>query len=446
MAGILDMIDDTLAYICQYLDGASARVLHFVIRKRCYTPLSGVEKMVGSYSIEFLNTFKKLLNMDELMRHAIISHNLRLVEWTYVQTGLISDNDIKLVAQSGSVEIFRWMMRDDIPANIMEYIVDDQCIDMNTGVNKHELRPKNSVRVLEMMKFAHSMRFPINTKTIILAARHGLPMMQWFQEAGLYTIRYSALRPAILLMAAECGHLDLLRWASEDDNLEGTEFTLRAAVSGSLEVMRWVRDHGAEWHDDVAMIITEADNFNSQLFDYVIENDCPIGPCIYTLLAKHGEFDRILKLWSKNHHPMMRATVLSYAITHKRFDIMKLLIQKGITMTNAIFAAIEIHDENLMKCLYGIGAPLNAGCWRSAIHYNNYDALNWLRRHDCPYYASVVQGCVNPKAENLEALEWFIAHDYLIDVQKLISYIKPVDYKSRRAISMLEAYLGEVAH
>jgi hypothetical protein len=94
------------------------------------------------------------------------------------------------------------------------------------------------------------------------------------------------------------------------------------------------------------------------------------------------------------------------SILHKRFDVMKLAIIGGTTLTLAIEAAVEINNMKLMEYLYEIGADMIEDSFINAIHARNYDLLEWLYKHDCPWTAMITNTAAGYGYSGI--LEWLV--------------------------------------
>jgi hypothetical protein len=57
--------------------------------------------------------------------------------------------------------------------------------------------------------------------------------------------------------AAERGHLEVLKWARENDCPWGTSTCAYAAGHGHLEVLKWARENGCPWGESTRRLAAE---------------------------------------------------------------------------------------------------------------------------------------------------------------------------------------------
>jgi hypothetical protein len=95
---------------------------------------------------------------------------------------------------------------------------------------------------LEVLKWAREHGCPLGTLTCDYAAELGqLEVLKWLRGLGCPWDRVTCRT------AARGGHLAVLQWAREHGCPWNARTCHSAAVGGHLEVLKWAREHGCEW-------------------------------------------------------------------------------------------------------------------------------------------------------------------------------------------------------
>ena len=181
---------------------------------------------------------KRLFEMNgSVMRSAIISGNLKLVQWLrgmgcewYDYAG--EDDLVALAAREGHLELLQWLiqMRDEMP--------------------RGEGLPLDDV--LEN------------------AAEYGhLELLRWLCGEGCF---WNLMDEVVMSCAAKGGHLEVLQWLRAEGCPWDANTCYNAVRKGHVEVLRWARENGclmrAVDRDKAAAELGYTDDF-SNLVDYL---------------------------------------------------------------------------------------------------------------------------------------------------------------------------------
>ena len=156
---------------------------------------------------------KRLFEMNgSVMRSAIISGNLKLVQWLrgmgcqwYDYVG--EDDLVALAAREGHLELLQWLiqMRDEMP--------------------RGEGLPLDDV--LEN------------------AAEYGhLELLRWLCGEGCF---WNLMDEVVMSCAAKGGHLEVLQWLRAEGCPWDANTCYNAVRKGHVEVLRWARENGSPW-------------------------------------------------------------------------------------------------------------------------------------------------------------------------------------------------------
>ena len=97
--------------------------------------------------------------------------------------------------------------------------------------------------------------------------------------------------------AAHGGHLEVLRWARENDCLWDEDVCAAAARSGHLEVIQWAREHGALWNEDTCTFAAQGGHL--EVLQWAREHDCPWGGETCGFAAMGGQL--AVMQWAREH-------------------------------------------------------------------------------------------------------------------------------------------------
>ena len=234
--------------------------------------------------------------------------------------------------------------------------------------------------------------------------------------------------------AAESGNFDCLKYIMESnckksyritqiiigqDNLEVlkylhsinitfTEIDMHAAASKSLDCLKYLRENGCDWDEEVSS--TAARSGNLDCLKYLHENGCPWD--IYTT---------------------------KYAAENGNLDCLKYAYEKGCPMCDSVFRyAAYGGNVNCMKYVQDNGyIEQSSRTLRGAIMYGHLDCLKYAYENGCPYDDDM---CFDTVREgSLECLKYLhsigctfsaelLALAELMNKQDLVEYIKEVGF------------------
>jgi hypothetical protein len=116
-------------------------------------------------------------------------------------------------------------------------------------------------------------------------------------RAAKWPWRTGMLRTGTCDLAAWGGHLEVLKWARENDCPWDEWTCMRAAEGGHLEVLKWARENGCPW--GVETCAWAAQGGHLEVLKWLRENDCPWDECTCVHAAECGHME-ILK-WAREN-------------------------------------------------------------------------------------------------------------------------------------------------
>ena len=119
--------------------------------------------------------------------------------------------------------------------------------------------------------------------------------------------------------AARGGHLDVLKWARENDCPWDEETCANAAGGGHLDVLKWARENGCPWDKWTCAFAAEGGNL--EILKWARENGCPWDEWTCAGAAE-GDHLEVLKWARENGCPWDRWTC-TYAARRGHLDVLQ---------------------------------------------------------------------------------------------------------------------------
>jgi hypothetical protein len=153
---------------------------------------------------------------------------------------------------------------------------------------------------LELLQAAFPRRTTLERQRRILsesqlAAFYGhLEILKWLSENGYHVFTTSHLNDAI-----EGNHLETIRWLREHGTPWG-DFTMSFAIRGNcLDIIKWIRKHGCPWSWNTTRLAIELGNLD--ILQWVLSDGCPWSHGSL-LIARNNRYKRPdILVWITRH-------------------------------------------------------------------------------------------------------------------------------------------------
>ena len=110
-------------------------------------------------------------------------------------------------------------------------------------------------------------------EALLLAAQNGhLEVLKWAKAGGWILDTQSQCN--ICSRTAHRGHLEVLKWAGENNYVMDEMACAKAAEGGHLDVLKWLREQGCAW--DVRTCSYAAKGGNMEVLLWAVANGCPV--------------------------------------------------------------------------------------------------------------------------------------------------------------------------
>lgn len=174
--------------------------------------------------------------------------------------------------------------------------------------------------------------------------------------------------------AAQNGHLEIIKWATENGCPWSVHTIFSSVYSGKLEILKWLRENGCEWNATICL--NAARNGYLEILQWVYQNGCPWDDRTCAEAAENGHLE-ILQWVHQNGCPWNFRTC-SYAALNGHFEIIKWARENGC-------------DWNCWTCVY-------------AAYGGHLEILQWIRQNDCEWNKEVISYAA--ESGHLEIIKW----------------------------------------
>ena len=130
---------------------------------------------------------------------------------------------------------------------------------------------------------------------------------------------------SICSKAASNGHLNLLKWARENECLWDHYTCRNAAMYGHLDLLKWAHENGCPWEDDT--VTFAAWNGHIHILQWLAENGCPWDDYAYMAAATNGQTD-VLE-WLRDNGYTRDIDICKDAAMNGELDILKWAHKNG---------------------------------------------------------------------------------------------------------------------
>jgi len=196
--------------------------------------------------------------------------------------------------------------------------------------------------------------------------------------------------------------LEQVQWVHERAGFawEARPHCLEAAVSGNLEVLKWLREEGCPWHEDLC---NEA---GEKVVKWAVRNGCPFR-ISEIKQAVHNNYFGAAKIMYKlmmaaKPHEIERVEEYYACTVHcGNLRMLKWLRERGFPWDTTTSAG-AVDNLFVLKWLKEKGCPWDETTCTAAALAGNLPALKWAREQGCAWDEST---CVAHQG-HLEVLKW----------------------------------------
>lgn len=226
--------------------------------------------------------------------------------------------------------------------------------------------------------------------------------------------------------AAKGGHLHILRWGkSNGQHWQGETVCSSAAAGGQLHVLRWLRENGCRWNQATCMeaargghlatiqwarqqgcpwgigTCTAAATGGPHIFRWVREHGCPWNASTCIALAEVGDLATLR--WAKeNGCPWVEPCVLSAAARGGNVQVLEYVFDsqghnRALEARSADLCTLAAGGGHLdaLKWARGKGYHWNERTCMAAAKGGHLEVLQWLREEDCPWDHSTLRAAAS---------------------------------------------------
>ena len=259
-----------------------------------------------------------------------------------------------------------------------------------------------------MAKRHHQLN-PLHGKTgiavIKTAARMGhLPIFGWLLEPATGLGDPSAWDSTVCALAAEGGHLEVLKLALAAGCPLDATATEMAAKAGSTEILHWARAQGCGWNANACRNAAEYGHL--EVLRMLRAEGCPWDTLTCAAAARSGH--REVLRWARENGCPWDAETFARAAEMNQIKMMELLHEMKCPFDHeaCMYAAVNGHVESL-TWLRARGFPFCPDATAAAAQAGQLAALQWLRAADppCPWDDEIVLGNA-AVGGHLEMVQW----------------------------------------
>lgn len=247
---------------------------------------------------------------------------------------------------------------------------------------------EGGLRVLQWVvtegRWRNQPKWHLNT-CAIAAGKGDLPMLKWVKERG------APWSNDVTYEAAKEGHLEVLMWAIDNGAGWHPKVCAIAAEKGHLEVLQWARSNGALW-DDRVVGRQAIMNGHLHVLQWMHDFSIPL-PSDLSLLAAQFQRIKILE-WAKQKGYAIDSEVCKAAARNGNLEILQWAQKNGIDWhPDTCMEAAQHHHIEILKWARVNGAPDDARVFTS----NYVDVLWWALGNGLPIREKVISGLVRKK-------------------------------------------------
>ena len=318
----------------------------------------------------------------------------------------INETTCKKAAESGQLDVIKWL------ASKMDAWSNTFSISNSWG---HSIAcaaaSRGHLHVLEWMFQNANKKIKVTPKLVGKAARNGhMHILEWLQERD----QQIPLLQVLCEKAAKGGYLNILEWATKNGAQFGYNTFVQAIIGGHMKTIQYLNDCGAAtWTEEVLGIAAEMGHL--EVLKWTFENGITNYKKICESSATGGHLD-ILKWIHKNNLPWkkdwicyfpqhntdyLHALKWSLDIGSKlkgitcaqgagNLEVLKFLRQNGIVWYDFLWRAVEIGNVEILKWAFANGCTwndfedYNESIWEQAGKSGNVEVIKLLFEMEKP--------------------------------------------------------------
>ena len=195
-------------------------------------------------------------------------------------------------------------------------------------------------------------------------------------------------------VAAENGHLEILKWLIEYDCPIDVQTVEAAAAAGHIHILSWIKDNMKQWS-----IVHDCLNQMRPAWSFFVG----------AAAAGDGKLD-VLKWAKDNECDWQHNNTFSQAAGYGNLEILKWMKDNGATF--------YFKEYDFMNVVNGI--------YTNAALHNQIHVMSWLKENGCPIEESVSR--VATQFGNLEPLKWAVKNGFPWNPQECLNIAERCGY------------------
>ena len=181
--------------------------------------------------------------------------------------------------------------------------------------------------------------------------------------------------------AAEHGHKRIIEWGLANRLYAGPNVCAYAAMSGRLDMLRWLRVKGCPWDESTCSLAARSGHL--EVLCWAHDNGCPWNAETCSSAAFGGHLG-IIRWARDNGCPWDEMTCLG-AAEGGHYEILRWARDNGCPWDERTCASLaSAGDLETLKWARDHGCPWDKWTCRNAVQGEHYEVLRWARDHGCP--------------------------------------------------------------
>lgn len=207
-----------------------------------------------------------------------------------------------------------------------------------------------------------------------------MAVLDWLKQNG------KVKSAAVWQTAASFGYLNVLQWLHADGYYNFTTITISmAACSGSLELVKWLREKQCPWN--VTTTESAACGGNVELLEWLVMNGCPIDydRCAYSA-SETGSLG-ILQ-WLNTNGYKITPPLPAINASHGHLEVLQWMKEEVVCKWDEqqiCSAAARGGQWEVIKWAMENGCTPNEKSCEQAVYGEHFEVLQWLRNNGCPW-------------------------------------------------------------
>ncbi len=238
--------------------------------------------------------------------------------------------------------------------------------------------------------------------------------------------------------AANGGHLNILKWLKEHNDLRSRTAYRESSKKGHLEILKWLKEENYKC-DDCAFAYA-AQNGHMEILQWMKEQRCPWDERACHYAAEAGQLE-VLKWLREQDCPWNVNVMCMYAICAGHLEMLKWLRSKGCPWgdwdqwddCNPVDMSAQDGNLEMLRWIHEQGWPLDESTCYHAARGGRLQVLQWLREQQCPWDEMTCE-CAAMEGQ-LEVLQWAHSQGCPLDYEECLIVAKK--YKHEKLVQWL---------